>query len=303
MQETTVLTYKVSHSKTEWAKTTVARRTTGALEISRTVPGGPEKPPRTFVSVVPTLAVLSGILVLQGEDVQQSRPGWVRKESGKRERMSPNEVKALEEDQNKYRPGFLEAAHRFGERDPHEMSRLSQLDYNAEGGFFSLVFLTRAYLVHYPSGRIDGPGAQGLAAAARETRRKIALLHYLMEAQGLEPRGEWLSYRQMKGGEGHFGEFRAEAIQPLTRFFGPQPELLAKVAGELGGVPNGLGDQGFSFTPLPLIRLGVVIYAGDDEEPPAANLLFDAAAAENLGANELSTVAQDLVSELIRLSQ
>ncbi|MDA8144702.1 MAG: DUF3786 domain-containing protein [Thermaerobacter sp.] len=202
------------------------------------------------------------------------------------------------EDQNKYLPGLRQAVQAFAAADPAGMARASGVPYDPAAGEFTLTYFGARYTVRHPSGAVEGP-ADPDEGEGRATRRKICFLHYLAQATGGEVAGRWLSYRQMKGGQFHLNVFRTEALVPLARRFGGDPAALRRAGAALGGEPLDSGDAACSFLPLPRVRLGFILYAGDAEEEAAANIVFDAAAGEHLPADDLAFLAEDITRRLI----
>ncbi len=210
------------------------------------------------------------------------------------------------EDQNKYLPGYRAAAERFAAGDPAAMAGKSGVPYVVEevggdAGYFRLTYLGVEYLAHHPSGKVAVPGrvATDDEEETNLTRRKVLFLHYLAQASGRGPGKGWHAYRQMAGGDYHLGVFRTEALLPLSRHFGNELPRFRAAAVKAGGTPNEMGDAGYTFRPLPRVYLGVVLYAGDDEEAATANVIFDDQAGGNLPTDDLTFLAEDLVRYLI----
>jgi hypothetical protein len=202
------------------------------------------------------------------------------------------------EDQNKYLPGLRQAAQAFAAGDPSGMAWASGVPYDPAAGAFTLTYFGTRYIIRHPSGAVEGP-ADPDEGEGRATRRKICFLHYLTQATGGEVAGRWLSYRQMKGGQFHFNVFRTEALAPLARRFGEDLAALRRAGAALGGEPLDSGDAAYFFLPLPQVRLGFILYAGDAEEEAAANIVFDAAAGEHLPTDDLAFLAEDITRRLI----
>ena len=152
--------------------------------------------------------------------------------------------------------------------------------------------------------RVTHPGGEVLAGRPGESpeggRREhpavvLVLLHYLLHADGTPPAGSWASYRELPDGLFYAAAFAARAEQPLARAFaGPggadDPGLTAfrAAARRAGGGALTLGDAGFSFNALPRLEVAAIVWAGDDEEPGQARVLFDAAAGHYLPAEDLA---------------
>jgi hypothetical protein len=135
----------------------------------------------------------------------------------------------------------------------------------------------------------------------------ILLLHYLLTADGTPPAGTWSSYRELPDGLFYAGSFAARAEEPLTRAFGgPAPqhsglsglEAFREAARRAGGDALTLGDASFRFVALPRVDVAVLVWAGDDEEPGEARVLFDANAGHYLPAEDLAGLGAQLARTL-----
>ncbi|MFA4965898.1 MAG: DUF3786 domain-containing protein, partial [Thermoleophilia bacterium] len=82
----------------------------------------------------------------------------------------------------------------------------------------------------------------------------------------------------------------------------PGLERFAQAAAALGGEALGLADASFRFQALPRVPVAVLLWAGDEEFPARAQLLFDAAAGHYLPAEDLAGLGGWLVGQLTRLA-
>ena len=67
----------------------------------------------------------------------------------------------------------------------------------------------------------------------------------------------------------------------------------------MGGLPLQAGDAGFEFTLLGNYRLRMLLWAGDDEFPPSAQLLYSANFVDGFAAED-RVVAGDLLGNEIK---
>jgi len=154
----------------------------------------------------------------------------------------------------------------------------------------SLPFFGRPHLVTHPGGDVSAGGAPAHVAVS------ILLLHYLLRSDGAPPAGEWLAFRELPDGMFYAPSFVERAEAPLAQAFGASPavgsegglEAFRRAAAAAGGLPLDLADAAFAFQALPRLALAVLMWAGDDEFPAQASVLFDAAAGHYLLAEDLA---------------
>lgn len=196
----------------------------------------------------------------------------------------------------------LEPAHRlareeFARRDPENMAFSAAVAYDFQKAEFSVPFLGTYYLVQYPEGKVKE--ATGLEDVPLEVQ--ILLLHYLAKASPAQPEGRWIAFQEMPGGFIYVGPFTNRAVRPLVGFFGDKPELLVRAAEMLGGKRIEVGDVAVSIPVLPKIPLAFIIWRGDEEFPPAGNVLFDASAPRHLPTEDYALLPGLVLGKMKRL--
>jgi hypothetical protein len=105
----------------------------------------------------------------------------------------------------------------------------------------------------------------------------ILLLHYLkVKLEALpELTGEWISFKELSGGESYYPAFRKRAIEPIIRKHGSAPEGIYAALEKVPGKRLKQADAAICVEAFEKVPLLIEIWQGDDEFPPEANLLFD----------------------------
>jgi hypothetical protein len=85
--------------------------------------------------------------------------------------------------------------------------------------------------------------------------------------------------------------------------FGPDVSLLVKAAEKLGGRAIDAGDAGFEFAVFPRVPIQLILWEGDEEFPPEANILFDDVIGELLSPEDIAWLAGMLVYRLMGLAR
>jgi hypothetical protein len=102
-------------------------------------------------------------------------------------------------------------------------------------------------------------------------------LHYLARSfDGLPPlSGQWISFKELPGGESYYPAYRKRAIDPIIRKYGRDPAALLSKARSSAAVPAGQADAAVIVGSFDSIPLMIKVWGGDDEFAADANILFD----------------------------
>lgn len=86
--------------------------------------------------------------------------------------------------------------------------------------------------------------------------------------------GKFLTYREIPWGEVYFKQFQGRCIFRLAYGFGNKLEKFAAIMDKIGGTKLDFGDISYEFEFLNGLQLRMILWAGDDEFPPSAQILF-----------------------------
>ena len=128
---------------------------------------------------------------------------------------------------------------------------------------------------------------------------QAALLHYLELADGSPLTDHWVSLRELPNGAFYERAFQGYSGNRLMRVFRNDLTGLREAARQLSGESLSIGDAAFRFWALPRIPLAIVYWAGDEEFPAAAQVLFDASACSYHDLEMLAHLGQTICGKLI----
>ena len=161
-----------------------------------------------------------------------------------------------------------------------------------DGKAFTLTLLGKTYRISWPEYAIEGDRIPPLPT-------QTFLLRYLLEGKKAGPWLSFKTFREMPWGELYIQPFTGRVLQRAAFSFGTRLEAFRAACTAMGGLPLQAGDAGFEFTLLGNYRLRMLLWAGDDEFPPSAQLLYSANFVDGFAAED-RVVAGDLLCNEIK---
>ena len=121
--------------------------------------------------------------------------------------------------EEKYNIGVTlkKAIKELSQSDPRTVCLNSAVIFNREQESYILPYLNRKYLVNHHSGEVR-PFSDG--AAAVSIHLQILFLHYLINAKGTPLKNEWITFKELPGGQIYVGPYQNRTIRPLLQYFG-----------------------------------------------------------------------------------
>ena len=151
--------------------------------------------------------------------------------------------------------------------------------------------------ISLPWETLNPVGPSGEALSAFDT---AMLLHHLRWSDGSAPAGQWISFRELPGGEFYHQGYLGYTGRRLAEAFGGRPDAFdASSASVSGERLHGPAPHTWRFAPLPRIPLAACLWPGDDELPAQASVLFDAHAGHHLPVDGLALLGAGLTGRLL----
>ena len=153
---------------------------------------------------------------------------------------------------------------KFKAADPAQISaRLPDTAF--DGSAFTVKLLGTAYRISWPDCVIT-PEAP--------LPKQTFLLRWLLEGKQVQSTGKWLTFREMPWGELYIKPYTGRVLTRAAFTFGTRVDAFRAAAQKLGGIPVSHGDAGFQFDLLDGLSMQILVWAGDDEFPPNAQVLY-----------------------------
>ncbi len=180
-----------------------------------------------------------------------------------------------------------------------ELKRRSLFDLKNDSTFI-VPFLGEVYEVSYPDFEFKNTKEPEKEISIIE---EVLILHYFKAVPFVDEHFKWISFREIPGTGFYFSAFTKRAIDPLRKVFGFQLEKFEKVSKLLGGKPLDVGDKGFEFWVFPRVPIRLILWMGDEEFPPEANILFRSSIDKILSPEDIVWTASLLVYKMIGISK
>ena len=182
---------------------------------------------------------------------------------------------------------FAHYQQRFLEADATEISQRTGIA--LEDGAFSVTLLGKDYRIAYPAGEITPSAPLPL---------QTFLLRWLLEGRQAPAYTDFKTFREMPWGEVYIKPFTGRILTRAAFTFGTRIGAYRQAAERLGGAPLSHGDAGYEFTLLEGYRLRLLVWEGDEEFPPNAQVLYSDNFAETFAAEDRVVAGELLIGAL-----
>jgi hypothetical protein len=165
---------------------------------------------------------------------------------------------------------------------------------------FRVPFLNRAYRIGFPELTFEDEADSQKEVPIQE---QILILHYMLSPAPSPLTDNWISYREIPGASFYYSSFVRRAIDPLKKVFGQNIDNLLHAVVIMGGKTIDTGDAGYEFRLFPNIPVRLILWAGDEEFPAEANMVFDENIGSMLSPEDIAWLAGMLAYRLIALAK
>ena len=189
---------------------------------------------------------------------------------------------------------FAHYEEKFRGLKPEEaLERLT--DVRWDGKEFSVTLLGRTFAISHPDYAIralDGGPVPPLTV-------QTFLLRYLLESRDVAWAGEWKTFREMPWGEMYIKPYTGRVLTRAAFTFGTRVEAFRAAAEKMGALPLPHGDAGYQFDLIGGYQMRLLVWEGDDEFPPNAQVLYSDNFAGGFAAED-RVVAGDILISVVK---
>ena len=178
--------------------------------------------------------------------------------------------------------------------DPAGMAARCGLPYDGETHAITMNLLGEQFLVSHPDYTIVGP-------TPLTNAERILFLRYLLDGRKAQPLGQYLTYREFPWGEVYLQQFTGRCIKRFAFSYGSRPELLGKIMERLPARPLSRSDCGWELELMEGLTIQLLLWVGDDEFPPNAQILFSDNFRHAFTAEHLANVGDIVLNRMKKI--
>lgn len=161
-----------------------------------------------------------------------------------------------------------------------------------DGTAFRLTLLGTEYAITWPAYSIEPKPALPV---------QTFLLRRLLEGSSKVWLGTWKTFREMPWGEMYNTPYTGRVLTRAAFTFGFKLPKFAAACEKLGGRKLSHGDEGYEFDFFGPFKMQILMWAGDDEFPPNAQVLYTENFADCFAAED-RVVAGDILITCIKMA-
>ena len=182
----------------------------------------------------------------------------------------------------------------FRALDPQDAAaRLSQVRW--DGKEFYVNLLGREYAISHPDYAIRALDGGAVPPLPTQT----FLLRYLLESKQVAWAGAWKTFREMPWGEMYSKPYTGRVLTRAAFTFGTRVAAFRAACEKMGARKLTHGDAGYEFGLIGGYRMQILVWEGDDEFPPSAQILYSDNFADGFAAED-RVVAGDILISIVK---
>ena len=168
-------------------------------------------------------------------------------------------------------------------------------DVKWDGKEFTVKLLGREFAISHPDYAIRAlDGGKELPLPTQ-----TFLLRYLLESRTVAWKGQWKTFREMPWGEMYIKPYTGRVLTRAAYTFSFKLDAFRAAAEKMGAEKVPHGDAGYRFDLVGDYQMQILVWQGDDEFPPNAQVLYSDNFAEGFAAED-RVVAGDILITMIK---
>ena len=170
--------------------------------------------------------------------------------------------------------------------------RLSSVKW--DGKEFYVNLLGREFAISHPDYALRALDGGALPPLPTQT----FLLRYLLESKKTDWKGQWKTFREMPWGEMYIQPYTGRVLTRAAFTFSFRLDAFRAACEKMGAEAVQHGDAGYRFRLVDGYEMQILIWQGDDEFPPNAQVLYSDNFAEGFAAEDRVVAGDILISTI-----
>ena len=188
---------------------------------------------------------------------------------------------------------FAHYEEQFRKLDPQNaQERLPSVKW--DGKEFYVNLLGREYAISHPACVIRALDGGKLPPLPVQT----FLLRYLLESKDVTWCGTWKTFREMPWGEMYIKPYTGRVLTRAAFTFGTRVAAFKAACEKMGAGPLKHGDAGYQFDLIGGYMMQILVWEGDDEFPPNAQIIYSDNFADGFAAEDRVVAGDILISTI-----
>ena len=165
-------------------------------------------------------------------------------------------------------------------------------DVKWDGTEFTVKLLGRDFAISHPVYAIRALDGGKLPPLPTQT----FLLRYLLESRDVMWSGAWKTFREMPWGEMYSKPYTGRVLTRAAFTFGTRVANFRAACEKMGALKLNHGDAGYQFDLIGGYQMQILVWEGDEEFPPSAQVLYSDNFAEGFAAEDRVVAGDILIS-------
>ena len=167
-------------------------------------------------------------------------------------------------------------------------------DVKWDGKEFTIRLLGRDFAIAHPDYAIRALDGGAIPPLPTQT----FMLRYLLEGKKTAWQGSWKTFREMPWGELYIKPYTGRVLTRAAFTLGTRVDAFRAAAEKMHAVEVKHGDAGYLFELIGDYQMQIMVWAGDDEFPPNAQVLYSDNFADGFEAEDRVVAGDILISTI-----
>jgi hypothetical protein len=173
--------------------------------------------------------------------------------------------------------------------------------FDQDNSKYKLPCLGQEILVSLKEQEISASSAHGIFLVNELSKySSLSLLRYLIDVKDISLSGKLVKPADLPGGDFFLKGSHILPLDKIIKCFENNFEAFIKTGKDLGGSQAEYGDASLLLWPFQKIPVLIILWAGDDEFPTQASLLFDSRCSSHMAIDVLWSTAMMTVEMMAR---